>query len=258
MRRDTVDPRELELALDELANEDESVRLAGTKRLHRLVNQSASRLSGIPGPENLAQDRLLHAAVIDVINRDEISAAVLCALDDPSVDVRMQAAIMANNLTTPDAEATLIRHLLTDPVSGARALCAMALLDKSSQPVRDAFLVALKDQRSTVVSTACTGLKRIGSDAAIEPLRWVLNHPGWFVRFNACEALFALGAVDRQVITSLERLADEPEAANYDHMVTDSTGFEREYYGEEFVQQPKVREVLEAARNVVVEEQADA
>lgn len=208
----------LEEILVGLQAEETTVRERAIDRLHSYTCRVAA-------PRN---DALTQAEAIEEWGRKHrqcfqersIVEALLAAIDDPSVRVRRYAALMLGHPTAPEAQASLLRHLREDPVENVRTICAMSLDSSPNTPQKvQGFMDALRDANHRVVSPACKSLGKLGDPRAVEPLRAVLSHPCWNVRFKACEALVRLQAADLRLVSLLEELNQQAEADIYNESV---------------------------------------
>jgi hypothetical protein len=109
-----------------------------------------------------------------------------------------------------------IRGLLSGVEDKQRLSCAIKLMKAREPEVKQAYIQALNDSFDKVVAVACFELSSRGGSDSIEALYGVLKHPFWRVRLQACKALMVLKAADEQVVSTLERMAQEPEASEYD------------------------------------------
>jgi hypothetical protein len=210
----------LSAVLKLLQDEDASIREEAVGQLHRYVNIAAYEradhsLTGHAGAE------AEHAASIDVWQDSRIVAALLVAMDDPVGNVRCRAPLLLGHVKTASAQEAIIRHLRSDPADSVRLMCVMGIGWTADTPQKVSALTdALQDSQPNVVFIACSKLGKIGDSQAVSPLRAVLVHPAWKVRFNACEALVRLQAVDETIVTVLEELSVQPEAEEHNKMVS--------------------------------------
>jgi HEAT repeat protein len=159
-------------------------------------------------------------ARIQRLQDSRIVAALLVAIDDPSARLRAKTALLLGHAEIPEAQEALLQHLQSDPEKQVRMMCVWGLryLPDSAQKTQG-FISALHDPHYQVVFPACKSLGEIGEPQAIEPLRAVLSHSYWGVRFRACEALVRLKAVDLYVVNLLEELIGQPETQQHNEIV---------------------------------------
>jgi HEAT repeat protein len=150
-------------------------------------------------------------------DKSSVLAVLTEAIQHPDFKVRAQAVLLFGHLG--EGYDLLVAHLEQDPSAHVRTLCVGMLSCSDYPPAVQAFIAALQDEDHKVVFAACMLLGRAGAGEAVAPLRQVLEHSSWNVRFNACEALYRLEAVDQQVVTILEALDREPQARSHDKWV---------------------------------------
>jgi HEAT repeat protein len=157
------------------------------------------------------------------LQRNAIVEVLLAAMEDSSSVVRTHTALMLGQATAcAGAQDALLRHLRNDQVPRVRMMCAVSLSwTQQSLEKFDGFVAALQDSHYQVVSHASLGLGEMGDKRAIEPLKTVLSHSSWQVRFSACQALVHLEAVNHQVIEVLEEVNRQSEAQDHDRMLLD-------------------------------------
>ena len=197
--------------LSALRDEETAVREQAIQRLQRYANTAGGfqddTLTEVEALEEWGKARK------QSLQQRSIVEALLIAIDDSSSRVRAWAALMLRHPTTPEAQAALLRHLREDPNEQVRMMCVASLDSTPYSPEKvDGFIDALQDPHYQVVFPACQFLGKLGDPKAIEPLRAVLSNPSWNVRFEACEALVRLRAVDLPLVSLLERLNRQPEA----------------------------------------------
>ncbi len=204
--------------LDDLEHGDSATRDKAMMSLKRLAGFAANKVDdeSLPFPERLRRWGEAEHAFID---RPDIGRALLAAMEDASPRVRGRAAIELQCVRSPDAERALIEHLRNDPHGQVRMMCVSSLRSRRPMPPLQVFIDALRDPRDEVVYIACMALGESGQVGAEDPLREILDHPSWNVRFYACRSLLQLGAVDARVVAELEALTAAPEAAKHDDLV---------------------------------------
>ncbi|MBV9469042.1 MAG: HEAT repeat domain-containing protein [Abitibacteriaceae bacterium] len=79
-----------------------------------------------------------------------------------------------------------------------------------------AYIHALSDKNEKVVSIACGELGSQPSKDAVTALFTMLSHPSWRIRLEVCKSLIKLKAADGRVVSTLEKMTQEPEAIKYD------------------------------------------
>lgn len=150
-----------------------------------------------------------------LIGGPQAVAAVIGALDDPSVHVRTMAGIALQRLRPPEAVPILVKLLRSNAPGGERAFY-VDVLDSIGDPAAvESLIEALQDADERVVRAACWSLITFEDSRAIEPLLRTLEHPLWHVRYEALSALVELGCGDERLPEVLAKLSQEPEAKNY-------------------------------------------
>ena len=201
-------------------SEDPSERLDAVRELTRFVNVAASEAEPNSNSRQASAEDLAawDSAVGRLLNRPDISGALLASLEDSSAEVRSWAAIQAGRLEDPRAKEALIRHLLSDPSPHVRLMCAMLPPTQGGSEVVAALVQTLKDPFPRVVAAACTMLRRMGDRSTVPAFRELLAHETWQVRFEACQALVELGSTDTVVVTTIEGLQNSSEASEHDKL----------------------------------------
>lgn len=158
-------------------------------------------------------------------HRIEVREVLLSALESPDPLLRGNAASQLPTIRQDlEIRDELISHLHTSPYRGVRLACAICLMSAEVPEVRQAYIQALKDPYEKdpyekVVRIACMELGHRGGAAATAALLQVLGHPSWHARLEACKALITLKAADPRVVSTLEAMSREPEAAKYDAQI---------------------------------------
>ena len=219
--------KELGRVRAELRTGTASEREKAIQDLHRLVNAAAENA----GSADMTLRERMDAwwlARHEVVTLPEIAEALIEAMEDSSVRVRGTTTLMLSDVRTEDADAALIHHLLTDPVAHVRVICCGTLRRSSEPHIVEAYIAALGDSEARVVFSACAALGLSGDIRSVEPLRKVLNHPHWNVRYYAAEALVELGSVDESLVALLEELVTQPEADKHDEIITSANEINNE------------------------------
>jgi HEAT repeat protein len=118
--------------------------------------------------------------------------------------------------------------------------------------LRPNAIALLKDPDERVIQIACGELGHRGGDDARAALFETLSHPTWRARLEACKALITLRAADQRVVSTLEAMSHETEAAKYDEEVADfqqrlaEMGNPKEFQGS----WGKIAAILEQARQI--------
>jgi HEAT repeat protein len=216
--------------------------------LLRKIKQSLARLRSTDGCEH----RTVHA------DEEERQKAFEMALDAPDAKVRSRAVLRFGHEGVRQALPALTQHLLHDESDHVRAICAWRLLELGGEGVVDALLQALADSVPGVLMAASMGAAKMGDLRAIPPLRRLLDHPERNVRYVASRALLTLKAVDQRVVSTLEELAQDPEAEEHDLEVDEwncdqggQEGSDEEGGESEFWPHLKMHELVEQARNLL-------
>lgn len=193
---------------------------AALEHLERLkrppVRRGESRADDLLAALRDGDDRRRYAAVRDLSGRDDgpARAALIDALKDPTVRVRTGAILRLAAAAPPEALAPILDLLANDPSFMVRRTAATYL--RAFENATPGLITALDDADRGVVEFACDSLSELGDAAAIPCLLKVLDHPNWDVREAACRALLSFGVGDQRVVTAIEQLIREPEAADHD------------------------------------------
>jgi HEAT repeat protein len=158
-------------------------------------------------------------AALSRLNRlaaPEAAAAVVRALDDPVARVRSMAVLELGRAEPSEYVPVLIRHLLEDESAHVRKTCARVLGYHEGEPVSEALRRALFDPDQEVVWNAAIALRNRGDRQAIPLLLTLLEHEDRRNRLCASEVLLELHVADQRLVETLEKLARDPEAEEYD------------------------------------------
>ena len=165
----------------------------------------------------------------------ETLSALISLLNSPEQELRRRAAgslSMFRDHVEPKAD-ILVDHLLGNTDPRVRLSCAIALMTVGTLSVTQAYVQALGDSSDRVVKIACVELRfRKGVDSTT-PLMRILGHPSWSVRLEACKALIQQKTADQRVVSTLEQMAKEPEAIEYDAADDEMERTEKEQFGSE-------------------------
>ena len=146
----------------------------------------------------------------------------------------------------------LIDGLLTSTSNKRRVSCAIKLMGAEKPEVKQAYIQALTDPFDKVVQVACSTLGHLGGTDAATALFQVLEQYSWHSRLEACKALITLKAANAQVVSVLEKMSQEPDAASYDALIQQIHEAEKEPdYPEELKGGwGKIATILEQAKHV--------
>jgi HEAT repeat protein len=146
----------------------------------------------------------------------------------------------------------LVKQLRTSPDSRVRLGCAINLMSVESPSVRSAFIEALHDPEEKVVRLACGEVGHRDGPGMKEALISVLNNPSWHARLEACKALILANAANAKVVSALEQMRREPEAAEYDTLIEKFDQREKDLHLEGTLGRMwgRLGTILERARNV--------
>jgi len=145
-------------------------------------------------------------------------AALVKALDDPDPKIHSRAgsALAMFNKSLESVTPALTAHLKSSPYSDVRLSCAIMLMEIKSPETHAAYLHALHDTSDKVVEIASTEIPARATAGDAEALYAVIDHPTWNVRLEICKALIRMNKADQRVVSTLEAMRKEPEAAKYD------------------------------------------
>jgi HEAT repeat protein len=154
----------------------------------------------------------------------ETLAALVHLLECPAEPIRRRAggglsafSKLRGSAVTVEQEADALARILErgqDP--RVRLSCAIALMPVRQPVVEHAFLRALADPFEKIVQIACVELSDRGGADVVSALLARLNHPSWRVRLEVCKALLKRKVADPRLVSTLEAMSREPEAALYD------------------------------------------
>lgn len=105
------------------------------------------------------------------IGDNRADRTVVAALDDSVSQVRKSASVAVGRLGINDAAAKLVSHL-GDSFYGARLTALESLLELDTAVVYGVLADSIHSTDTLVGDLACDALGRIGTDFAIEHLRW--------------------------------------------------------------------------------------
>ncbi len=171
-------------------------------------------LAAVHAPD--ADTRQLAVRRLMRLRGQDVVRALLLALEDPVISVRSLAVLALGSQGGPeDAEAekaeTLLRVFREDGSASVRMICAGQLGYLEDTRVLPALVAGLQDRDGRVIRSVCAALHGMKAVGAVDALMAVLEHPSPLCRKAACETLIALGVKDARIISTLERLRDDPQ-----------------------------------------------
>ncbi len=181
----------LEDILEDLRHEQPEIRQYAIQRLevYSFRAYDEAEVDSLEAADKIRTRLLQDPRVVD---------ALLIAIGDPSARIRGGAALLLGHGETLEGQDALLRHLQTDPTDSVRKMCAMALGHTPNTPQKlEGYLSALRAPDYQIVFSACINLGKIGEKKAVEPLRAILTHSSWKMRFRACEVVNLLEALNR-------------------------------------------------------------
>ena len=116
----------------------------------------------------------------------------------------------------------LAGHLQHHADERVRLSCAIHLMSVHIPSVDRAYCHALADPFEKVAQIACLEVGDRGGAEGTAALCAMLGHPSWRVRLEACKALITQKTADQRVVSTLDAMSREPEAAAYDAEVEES------------------------------------
>jgi len=154
----------------------------------------------------------------------EVLDALIAFLDHPEEAVRRRAGSALTQYSVLRGEPvnvelradTLAQFLRHGEDPRVRMCCAIALLSAKGSVVDQAYMDALRDPEPRVAELACIEVGQRGGPDGTAALFGMLTHPNWRVRLQACEALITQKTADQRVVSTLDAMSREPEAAAYD------------------------------------------
>jgi hypothetical protein len=167
----------------------------------------------------------------------EVLDAVISLLDHPEEAVRRRAgsalplySVLRGEPVNVEQKADKLAHHLRhgeDP--RVRLSCAIVLLSVKGLAVDQAYVHALRDPEPRVAQLACVEVGHRGGTDGTAALFGMLTHPNWRVRLEACEALITQKTADQRVVSTLDAMSREPDAAAYDAEVDEYKEFLEEF-----------------------------
>lgn len=140
----------------------------------------------------------------------EVEAAVLDALDDEVLEVRVEAARAAARLRLSAAAPRLLGWI-DDPDDDLRAEAALALGTLGGEGVLEVLGRALSDARASVRAAALEGLLTLGDPRGATVTARALDDADASVRALAARALGAFGGADAEPALAAHAADDAPE-----------------------------------------------
>jgi HEAT repeat protein len=184
----------LQRARQELSDPETEIRMSGVNRLRKIPDET-----GI--------------------------ALLLQAFEDTSPRVRGSVALA---LGTGDLQPlpALIRHLRENASAHVRLMCAVSLGWTSDSRTVEPLLAALRDGLAAgdwkLTMTCAQTLGASGAHQAIPLLLEALDQPRWSARRSAAQALLDLEVADGRLVSALERMSREPDAAEWNVSAAES------------------------------------
>jgi HEAT repeat protein len=178
-----------------------------------LVDRVVGILGNQDGIERVrALAELRESAALDTLD------ALIASLNSSDEQLRRRAgsSISLFRDVVHSRSDALAEYLQSGADPRVRLSCAIALMPVSSAAVDAAYLKALTDSSDKVVQIACLEIGSRKAPEGVEALKRVLSHPAWRVRLEACKGLIRQNAANRLVVSTLEAMGNEPEAAVYD------------------------------------------
>jgi len=172
-----------------------------------------------PALRSAARDYLLGSGSEGEKGYARVVTALVKALDDPDDEFRSSVVFYLGQLGA--RYDLLLAHLNSDPSAAVRYWCLRRIWpDNPLAP--EAYRAALEDGDERVLVEACIklGLMRRNipdalRDEVVPSLQRLLEYWPWRVRFQACDTLYKIGAVEEPVVAVLEELQRQPEAIEY-------------------------------------------
>ncbi|HUV04505.1 MAG TPA: HEAT repeat domain-containing protein [Armatimonadota bacterium] len=140
---------------------------------------------------------------------------LLRALEDCSSRVRAKAALALGHYQPQEAVTPLLDHLANDQSARVRAMSAAALSLIGGDAALDGLIPAMKDSDPRVRNVACSAFAQNKDRRAVDRIMELLEDSEWHVRLAACDTLVTLGVADERVLSTIEHLRLDPEAAEH-------------------------------------------
>jgi len=141
---------------------------------------------------------------------------LLRALEDESPRVRAMAALGLAHYEAEEAVPALLDYLANDSASDVRAICAFALGRIGNDQALDGLIPALNDPDRPVRGVACSAFACAKDRRAVSQIMQLIDDPHWDVRLDACETLVRLEVADERLVDGIERLRQDPQAAEHE------------------------------------------
>lgn len=152
--------------------------------------------------------------------REDCVQIALETLNHRDEKLQGEAATSLMQLRVDESHApALIPHLGNNSSPRVRLVCSAALMNVETPEVTRAYIAALNDSYERVVQIACVQLGYRGGEEATTALFALLENTSWKLRLSACQALIELKAADEKVVSVLEAMSGEPEAAEHDKVM---------------------------------------
>ena len=200
----------------------------------------------------------------------DVLDVIIALLDHPEEAIRRRAG-SALTMYSVQREEPINVQQKADELAGylrhgedprVRLSCAVVLMSAKGLAVDQAYVHALRDPEQKVAELACTEVGYRGGAEGTAALFGTLTHANWRVRLAACEALITQKTADQRVVSTLDAMSREPEAAVYDAEVDEykesMDEFLREYTPEGTPVETcgKLDTILAKARRVADEQSA--
>ncbi len=195
-------------------------------------------------------------------NAASTTSALLDALEGTDKQLHSRSAWALSLLPlkkSPEVANALVSHLQNDPDTGVRLCCAIGLMSNEAPEVRDAYIHAVTDENEKVAQIALGQLGFRGGAEATTALFNTLSNPSWRVRLEACKSLITLKAADKRVVSTLEKMAQEPEAKVYDKELDEFDEINKQVHSEmpdepEMEMWGKIGTILQKAREIAAQQ----
>lgn len=150
---------------------------------------------------------------------EEISRVLIPLLSDSSSWVRYLAADSLRGYGGDGVRSALRVRFYVEDDPNVRFAIVAALRSIPFSSAFRLFMHALRDESADVVSEACAALGELKNPRATPAIKRLLSSKSWQMRLDACISLIMLGCKDQRILSRIEQLMNEPDAAKHDEAV---------------------------------------
>ena len=181
----------VEQLITQLQDRDPVVQDQAARQLVKRKDKAVPALSGLLDKEDETH-KIMALQVLSKINTPSAGQAVLKALGDINLDVRLQAALVLASVPLPDQVPPPILKAIKDPYWKVRLGMVQVLSRFKTQPALAAIAALLEDKNDEVRKNAIQALLLIQNPAVVRVLLKALDNQDAQVRYIAIQALGTL------------------------------------------------------------------